>query len=63
MKLFIKNMVGKRSRTEVCALLEKLGLHPVSAKIGEIDITETRLSPAKYGAVKDILKKHDYELV
>lgn len=63
MKFFIRNMIGTRSKTEVYALLGKLGLHPVSSEYGEVEIAEVRFSIARFGALENILQKHGYELV
>lgn len=38
MKLYIKNMVCSRCKMVVKSELEKLGLHPVSVDLGEVDI-------------------------
>ncbi len=40
MKLFIKNMVCSRCKMVVKFELEKLGLHPVSVDLGEVDISD-----------------------
>jgi len=40
MKLYIKNMVCTRCKMVVRSELEKLGLHPVSVDLGEVDINE-----------------------
>ncbi len=63
MKLFIRNIIDKRSRTEVRSLLGKLGLHPISVEFGEVELAERRFSVVKYGEVQAILTKHGYELV
>ena len=40
MKLHIKNMVCNRCKIVVKSELEKLGLHPVSVDLGEVDIAD-----------------------
>jgi len=50
MTIFIKNMVCNRCTMVVKSTIEKLGLHPVQVKLGEVEILETDIS-----AVKELL--------
>ena len=47
MKLYIKNMVCSRCILVVKSELEKLGLHPVSLNLGEIEIQENDIHSEK----------------
>ncbi|MBK9283039.1 MAG: helix-turn-helix transcriptional regulator [Sphingobacteriaceae bacterium] len=47
MKLYIKNMVCSRCKMVVKSELEKLGLHPISVELGEIEITESNIDKLK----------------
>lgn len=47
MKLFIKNMVCSRCKMAVKSELEKLGLHPVSVDLGEVEIQENNIENIK----------------
>lgn len=47
MKLYIKNMVCSRCKMVVKSELEKLGLHPVSVELGEVEIQENTIDPVK----------------
>ena len=61
MKLFIKNMINSGTRARALAIIEKLGLHPVSAEIGEVEISE-EVSSREYEMLKRALRKEDVEL-
>ncbi len=47
MKLHIKNMVCRRCKIMVRSELEKLGLHPTSVELGEIEIKEESIDTLK----------------
>ena len=47
MKLYIKNMVCSRCKMVVKSELEKLGLHPVSVELGEVEIEEGNIANVK----------------
>ncbi|QQR98769.1 MAG: helix-turn-helix transcriptional regulator [Sphingobacteriales bacterium] len=47
MKLYIKNMVCSRCKMVVKSELEKLGLHPISVDLGEVDIQENNINHIK----------------
>jgi AraC-like DNA-binding protein len=47
MKLYIKNMVCSRCKMVVKSELEKLGLHPVSVELGEVEIQENNIGHIK----------------
>ena len=61
MKLFIKNMINSGTRARALAIIEKLGLHPVRAEIGEVEISE-EVSSREYEMLKRALRKEDVEL-
>lgn len=54
MKLYIKNMVCRRCKMVVQAELEKLGLHPVSVELGEIELQEDTLLGLKDKLLKQL---------
>ncbi len=62
MKLFIKNMINANTRRRALQLLEGLGLHPVVADVGEVEIPDS-ISSKKYELLKRALRKEDFELV
>jgi len=43
MKLYIKNMVCRRCEIVVKSELEKLGLHPLSVNLGEVELEEDNI--------------------
>lgn len=47
MKLYIKNMVCRRCKLAVKAEVEKLGLHPISIDLGEVEIEEHEIEDEK----------------
>ena len=47
MRLYIKNMVCNRCKMVVKSELEKLGLHPVSVDLGEVEVQETNIDTLK----------------
>lgn len=55
-------MISLRSKTEVKAAIETLGIKPVAVEIGEVEIQE-ELSTNKYQVLKETLEKQDFELV
>lgn len=56
MKLYIKNMVCNRCIMVVKSELEKLGLHPISVQLGEVELTET-LEPSQLQNIHTTLQK------
>jgi len=62
MKLFIKNMINANTRRRAIQLLESLGLHPIVADVGEVEIPDS-ISSKKYDLLKRALSKEDFELV
>jgi hypothetical protein len=58
MKLFIKNMISLNSKTRALAVLKSLGLHPVVADIGEVEIPDT-VSTKKYDLLRRALRRED----
>ena len=62
MKLFIKNMISLNAKTRAVAVLQSLGLHPVVADIGEVEIPDS-VSPKKYDLLRKALRREDFELV
>ena len=55
-------MISLRSKSEVKAIMENVGLNPVAVEIGEVDIHEN-LSINNYCALKEALEENDFELV
>lgn len=47
MILYIKNMVCSRCKMVVRATLERLGLHPITVELGEIELQETDITEKK----------------
>jgi AraC-like DNA-binding protein len=62
MKLYIKNMVCSRCSMVVKAQLEKLGYHPLSVILGEVEIEET-LPGEELIALNNVLKNAGFELI
>ena len=62
MKLFIKNMISLSAKTRALAVLRSLGLHPVVADIGEVEIPDT-VSSKKYDLLKRALRREDFDLI
>jgi len=62
MKLFIKNMISLNAKTRALAVLKSLGLHPVAAEIGEVEIPDN-VTSKKYDLLKRALRREDFELV
>ena len=54
MKLFIKNMVCNRCKMVVQSELEKLGLHPISVELGEIEIQEENIDILKEALLQNL---------
>ena len=50
----IKNMISIRSKKEVQAIMEGIGICPLSVEIGEVEINEP-LSDEKYNSLKEAL--------
>jgi len=62
MKIYIKNMVSIRCKIIVRAELEKLGLHPLSIELGEVEIKEN-ISAQKLEQLNTALKTSELELL
>ncbi|MFD0794131.1 AraC family transcriptional regulator [Mucilaginibacter litoreus] len=62
MKIYIKNMVCSRCKMVVKTELEKLGLHPVSVELGEVELSE---EPAKaiINQLDQNLKQLGFEII
>jgi AraC-like DNA-binding protein len=54
MRIFIKNMVCYRCKLMVKSELEKLGLHPISVELGEVDIQEEVTENHKQVLIKEL---------
>jgi len=54
MKLYIKNMVCSRCKMVVKSELEKLGLHPVSVELGEVEIEEGNIANVKAAMLRNL---------
>ena len=55
-------MISLQAKSKAISVMEGLGLHPVIAEIGEIEIPEN-VSVKKYESLKKALRKEDFELV
>jgi AraC-like DNA-binding protein len=62
MKLFIKNMISVTAKTRALAVMKSLGLHPVVADIGEVEIPDI-VSSKKYDLLRRALRREDFEVV
>ena len=62
MKLHIKNMVCNRCKSAVKSELEKLGLHPLSVELGEVEILDSHFEKNKFDLMKN-LKSLGFELI
>ncbi|MCV9926396.1 AraC family transcriptional regulator [Flavobacterium sp. LS1R49] len=62
MKLYIKNMVCSRCKMVVKSELEKLGLHPITVELGEVEIQEAEIDSLKEGLV-EVLNSLGFELI
>ncbi|WP_185154999.1 AraC family transcriptional regulator [Dysgonomonas sp. HDW5B] len=62
MKYYIKNMVCNRCKMMVKSELEKLGLHPVSVSLGEVDLTE-ELQPADKVKLAVVLESLGFAMI
>ncbi|MBS1487135.1 MAG: helix-turn-helix transcriptional regulator [Bacteroidetes bacterium] len=62
MKLYIKNMVCNRCKMVVKSELEKMGLHPVSVELGEVDLQEDIIEEKKQ-QVAQSLQTLGFELI
>ena len=47
MKIYIKNMVCRRCKMVVKAELEKIGLHPITVELGEVELREDNIDDRK----------------
>lgn len=63
MKIYIKNMVCDRCKMAVKAELMKLGFHPVSVELGEVELTEHKLVKEQLKAIDNELRKIGFELI
>lgn len=55
MKLYIKNMVCNRCKMAIESELEKLGLHPISVELGEVEIQENNIDDVKNVLISNLL--------
>ncbi|WP_370521830.1 AraC family transcriptional regulator [Dysgonomonas sp. HDW5A] len=62
MKYYIKNMVCNRCKMMVKSELEKLGLHPVSVSLVEVDLTE-ELQPADKVKLTVVLESLGFAMI
>ena len=62
MKLFIKNMVSTTCKRVVQLELEKLGLHCLEIKLGEVEVKE-QISKIQYDTLGTALSKFGLELI
>ncbi|MCC9071310.1 AraC family transcriptional regulator [Flavobacterium sp. F-65] len=62
MKLYIKNMVCSRCNMVVKSELEKLGLHPITVELGEVEIQEATIDSLKEDLV-NVLHSLGFELI
>jgi len=62
MKLFIKNMISLNAKTRAMAVMKSLGLHPVVADIGEVEIPDN-VSSKKYDLLRRALRREDFDVV
>ena len=63
MQIFIKNMVCDRCKMVVKAELTKLGLHPVSVELGEVELKEEELSPSQLTNIRHRFGEIGFELL
>jgi AraC-like DNA-binding protein len=54
MKLYIKNMVCNRCKMVVKSELEKIGLHPVSVELGEVELLQDLAANEKQAVAKNL---------
>lgn len=59
MKLYIKNMVCNRCIMVVQSELTKVGLHPVSVELGEVEISDD-MNEEEKEALNDIPKRRSF---
>lgn len=62
MKLYIKNMVCNRCIMVVKSELEKLGLHPVTVLLGEVELKK-EITPAQKEELREHFLKLGFELI
>ncbi|TDG34921.1 AraC family transcriptional regulator [Pedobacter changchengzhani] len=55
MKIYIKNMVCNRCKMVVQSELEKVGLHPISVELGEVEIREEDIEDTKDILIENLL--------
>jgi AraC-like DNA-binding protein len=54
MKLYIKNMVCNRCKMVVKSELEKIGLHPISVELGEVELLQDLAANEKQAVAKNL---------
>jgi AraC-like DNA-binding protein len=54
MKLYIKNMVCNRCKMVVKSELEKIGLHPISVELGEVELLQDLAANEKQTVAKNL---------
>lgn len=62
MKLYIKNMVCTRCKMVVKSELEKIGLHPISVELGEVELNDS-IDTATINQIYDVLQKFGFALI
>lgn len=62
MKLYIKNMVCSRCKMVVKSELIKLGLHPITVDLGEVEIKDS-MSNSEKNKVDNVLRTFGFELI
>ncbi|AWL09939.1 hypothetical protein HME7025_02091 [Aquirufa nivalisilvae] len=62
MKLYIKNMVCRRCEIVVKSELAKLGLHPLSVNLGEVELEEDNIKYLK-NELNAVLNSFGFELI
>jgi AraC-like DNA-binding protein len=63
MKLYIKNMVCRRCKLSVAAVMEKAGLHPLSVELGEVLLPDEPVTGEQYKLLETGLKEIGFELL
>ncbi|WP_116107346.1 helix-turn-helix domain-containing protein [Lewinella sp. IMCC34191] len=63
MILYLKNMVCDRCKLVTVATLERVGLHPVRAELGAVEIAEPALEPAVKARLREELQAVGFELL
>ena len=62
MRLYIKNMVCDRCKLVMKSELEKLGFHPLSMELGEIEVAE-ELTASDQDRIQETISKLGFEVI